>query len=137
MSKKYILYIEDEDFQARLFSDIIETELAEYGYQVKTINNGTEFLKFVAGDLELDFSMDQVGIILLDLSIYDIAGLQILKNLQYYELDAKIAVFSAREDHEIIQQVKELKASEFFVKGKDINELNRLLKFIIETMKSS
>lgn len=136
MKKKYIIYVEDEEFQAVLFSHIIETELDEYGYKVKNINNGNDFLKFVAGDLELEFSIDEVGLILLDLSMYDIAGLQVLKSLQRYDLKIDIAVFSARDDNEIVEEVKELGASGYFVKGKSIEELDRLKKFIVETMKS-
>ena len=32
--KKYLLYVEDEEFQAKLFAHILEGEMAEFGYGI-------------------------------------------------------------------------------------------------------
>ena len=49
-SKRYVLLIEDEKFQATLFSKIIENELLDFGYKVITLDNGRDALKFFSGE---------------------------------------------------------------------------------------
>ena len=82
MKKKYLLYVEDEEFQAKLFAHIIESELADYGYGVITLHNGLDLVNFIAQENELSVPRDQIGLILLDLSIHDISGIQILKTVR-------------------------------------------------------
>ena len=135
--KKYLLYVEDEEFQAKLFAHILEGEMAEYGYGVETLSSGMDFLNFLAGEKELNIKREQIGLILLDLSMHDISGMQILKNLKRYDLDIPVAVFSAREDKDTIDEVKKLGAVEYFVKGKDLEELQRIKKFIIKKMQEN
>lgn len=134
MKKKYLLYVEDEEFQAKLFAHIIESELADYGYGVITLHNGLDLVNFIAQENELSVPRDQIGLILLDLSIHDISGIQILKTVRRYELEIPIAIFSARDDDEIRKEVLGLGATEYFVKGKNLEELQRLKKYIIKKL---
>jgi CheY-like chemotaxis protein len=136
MKKKYLLYVEDELAQANLFAHILRGEIEEYDYGVITLSNGEELLNFLSGEKELTVDREQIGLILLDLSMHDISGMQILKNIKRYELEIPIAIFSAREDKETIAQTAQLGAEEYFVKGKDLYELQRLKKFIVKKMKS-
>ena len=131
MKKKYLLYVEDEEFQAKLFAHIIESELVDYGYGVITLHNGLDLVNFIAQENELSVPRDQIGLILLDLSIHDISGIQILKTVRRYELEIPIAIFSARDDDEIRKEVLDLGATEYFVKGKSLEELQRLKGEII------
>ena len=134
MKKKYLLYVEDEEFQAKLFAHIIESELVDYGYGVITLHNGLDLVNFIAQENELSVPRDQIGLILLDLSIHDISGIQILKTVRRYELEIPIAIFSARDDDEIRKEVLDLGATEYFVKGKSLEELQRLKKYIIKKL---
>lgn len=132
--KKYLLYVEDEEFQAKLFAHILEGEMAEFGYGVVTLSSGMDFLNFLAGEKELSIKREQIGLVLLDLSMHDISGMQILRNLKRYDFDIPVAVFSARDDKEIAVEARKLGAVEYFVKGKDLEELQRIKKFIIKKM---
>lgn len=135
--KKYLLYVEDEEFQAKLFAHILEGEMAEFGYGVVTLSSGMDFLNFLAGEKELNIKREQIGLVLLDLSMHDISGMQILRNLKRYDFDIPVAVFSARDDKEIASEVRKLGAVEYFVKGKDLEELQRIKKFIIKKMQEN
>lgn len=130
--KRYVLLVEDEKFQATLFAKIIENELSDFGYQVITIENGRDALKFFSGEKILEIEQSEVGLVLLDLAIHDISGLQILE-----KIDAKIpvAVLSANEDEKVKADALRLGASEYFVKGKSLEELNRLRDFIVKAMR--
>jgi len=130
--KRYVLLVEDEKFQATLFAKIIENELSDFGYQVITIENGRDALKFFSGEKILEIEQSEVGLVLLDLAIHDISGLQILE-----KIDAKIpvAVLSANEDEKVKEDALRLGASEYFVKGKSLEELNRLRDFIVKVMR--
>lgn len=131
-TKRYVLLIEDEKFQAQLFSKIIETEIAEFGYQVITLDNGRDALKFFSGEKVLKIDQKEVGLVLLDLAIHDVSGLQILEKIN---ATIPVAVLSANDDEKIRKEAMGLGAVDYFVKGKNIEELNRLREFIIKRMR--
>ncbi|MBU6141261.1 MAG: response regulator [Proteobacteria bacterium] len=131
-AKRYVLLIEDEKFQAVLFSKIIEDELSEFGYEVVTLDNGRDALKFFSGEKILKIDQNEVGLVLLDLAIHDISGLQILEKI---EVKIPVAVLSANEDKKTREDALSMGATDYFVKGKNLEELNRLREFIIRVMK--
>jgi len=132
--KKYILYVEDEDVQAKVFSKIIENEVKNFGYEVVVFNNGTDFIDLL-NSANKNYKIEQFGLILLDLSMYDFSGFDMLKEAQNKTLKTPIAILSAREDLLIKKQTIDFGAKDYFVKGKNLAELDRLRNFIIETMK--
>ncbi len=132
--KKYILYVEDEDVQAKVFSKIIENEVKNFGYEVVVFNNGTDFIDLL-NSTNKNYKIEQFGLILLDLSMYDFSGFDMLKEAQNKALKTPIAILSAREDLLIKKQTIDFGAKDYFVKGKNLAELDRLRNFIIETMK--
>ena len=133
MTKKhYVLLVEDEKFQAVLFSKIIEDELFDFGYEVVTLDNGRDALRFFSGEKILKIDQDEIGLVLLDLAIHDISGLQILEKI---DVKIPVAVLSANEDEKIKEDAMRLGARDYFVKGKSLEELNRLREFIIRVMK--
>lgn len=131
-AKKYVLLIEDEKFQAQLFSKIIESELSGHSIEVKTIDNGSDALQFFSGQKINDIESDKVGLVLMDLAMHDISGMQVLEKIK---AKIPVAVLSANDDDKIRSRALELGADEYFVKGKSINELNRLREFIIKKMR--
>lgn len=132
-NKKFILYVEDEDVQARVFSKIIENEVKNYNYQVVVFNNGADFIDLI-NSKNNNYKIEQFGLILLDLSMYDFSGFDMLKEAKNKNLKTPIAILSAREDLLIKKQTLDFGAKEYFIKGKNLAELDRLRNFIIEAM---
>jgi two-component system cell cycle response regulator CtrA len=69
---------------------------------------------------------------LIDLSMHDISGFDMLKQIKDKQVNVPVAVFTAHEDESIKNQAIILGAKDYFVKGKDIDELNRLKSFICQ-----
>ena len=136
MTKNFILYIEDEDFQAKIFSKIIESELDSYNYKVKIIKNGKDFIALLNNENKIfnDINLNEIGLILIDLAMHDVSGVQLLQEMQKHQINLPVAILTAREDESIKQQIINLGAKDYFVKGKDIAELSRLRDFIIINM---
>ena len=136
MTKNFILYIEDEDFQAKIFSKIIESELDSYNYKVKIIKSGKDFIALLNNENKIfnDINLNEIGLILIDLAMYDISGVQLLQETQKHQINLPVAILTAREDENIKKQIIDLGAKDYFVKGKDIAELARLRDFIIINM---
>ncbi len=136
MSKHFILYIEDEIFQAKIFSKIIESELDSYNYKVKIINNGKDFIALLNNENQTfnDINLNEIGLILIDLAMHDISGVQLLEEAKKQKINLPIAILTAREDENIKQQIIDLGAKDYFIKGKNIEELSRLRDFIIANM---
>ncbi len=136
MTKNFILYIEDEDFQAKIFSKIIESELDSYNYKVKIIKNGKDFIALLNNENKIfnDINLNEIGLILIDLAMHDVSGVQLLQETQKHQINLPVAILTAREDESIKQQIIDLGAKDYFVKGKDIAELSRLRDFIIINM---
>ncbi len=129
--KKLILYVEDEDIQAKLFAKIIENEVKDRGHQVIIFNSGADFIDLV-NSRNKNYTIEQFGIILLDLAMHDFSGIAMLKEAQDKAIKTPIAIFSAREDEALKKQSFDLGAKDYFVKGKDLLELERLRSFIID-----
>ncbi|MBM3579678.1 MAG: response regulator [Alphaproteobacteria bacterium] len=129
--KRYILLIEDENFQAELFARIIEAEVKERDYKVITLGSGRDALKFFAGEEVLKIKTEEVGLVLLDLAIHDVSGLQVLAKIHP---KIPVAVLSANEDEDVKKEALRLGAQDYFVKGKNLEELNRLRRFILHKM---
>jgi DNA-binding response OmpR family regulator len=135
MTKHFILYVEDEDFQAKIFSKIIESELDSYDYKVKILKNGADFITLINQKQFNDINLSEVGLVLIDLAMHDVSGVEMLKEFKKHNIQIPVAVLTAREDQEIQQHLLKLGANDYFVKGKDIDELSRLRDFIIANIK--
>jgi DNA-binding response OmpR family regulator len=131
--KKFILYVEDENIQAKLFSKIIENEVKNFGYEVVVFGNGSDFIDLLNSNNK-NYKIEQFGLILLDLSMHDFSGMAMLNEAKAKNIKTPIAIFSAREDNLIKTKALELGAKDYFIKGKNLMELERLRKFIIENI---
>jgi len=134
MAKDYILYIEDEEFQAKVFGKIINDEIEEFGYKLIALKGGDEAMKIISGEKIHGVSLENIGMILLDLAMHDVSGFQILKEIKGRKIKIPTAILSAKEDDEVKEEAIKLGAKDYFIKGKDLEELNRLRRFIIKTM---
>jgi DNA-binding response OmpR family regulator len=131
--KKFILYVEDENIQAKLFSKIIENEVKNFGYEVIVFGNGADFIDLLNSNNK-NYKIEQFGLILLDLSMHDFSGMAMLNEAKAKNIKTPIAIFSAREDNLTKAKALELGAKDYFIKGKNLMELERLRKFIIENI---
>ena len=127
--KKNILYVEDEPIQARIFSKIIEDELKDYNQKVVVFNHGAEFINLLNNN-HVQYKIADFSLILLDLSMYDVSGFAMLSEAKNRNIDIPIAILSARDEAGVKQKSLALGALDYFIKGKDIEELHRLTKFI-------
>ena len=130
--QKLILYVEDEDFQAKIFSKIIENEVSSEKIKVIVFSNGNEFIDLL-NSLHKQYTLSDFSLILLDLSMHDISGLEMLKESKNRSIQTPIAILTAREDEEVKKRSIDIGAQEYFVKGKNIEELARLREFIIKS----
>lgn len=128
---KLILYVEDEDVQAKIFSAIIENEVSSSGYKVVVFKNGGEFIDLI-NSRHKKYKISQFSLILLDLSMYDVSGLAMLKEFKSKSFNIPTAILTAREDDKIKKQALAYGAKDYFVKGKDVDELERLREFILQ-----
>jgi DNA-binding response OmpR family regulator len=131
--KKFILYVEDENVQAKVFSKIIESEVKNFGYEVIVFGNGSDFIDLL-NSRNKNYKIEQFGLILLDLSMHDYSGISMLQEAKDKNIKTPIAIFSARDDDITKEKAIDLGAKDYFIKGKNLMELERLRKFIIENI---
>lgn len=131
MPKKKILIIEDSEVQFKVFDQIMQ----RLNYQTLILSSGKTALEFLNGTLTIsNVSKDEIGLVLLDLALPDITGMQILKELKIANNTIPVAVLSATEELEMIIETIKLGADNFFIKGKDRDHLNRLCSYIEKIM---
>lgn len=136
MIKNYVVYLEDEQVQAKLFGKIIAEEIEKYGYKLKTLNNGEDLISFLQNKNDsLGINPGEVRLILLDLAIHDISGFQILEKMKTAKSKIPVAILTAKEEKDIKQKALKLGAVDYFIKGKNEQELSRLIKFITRSIK--
>jgi DNA-binding NtrC family response regulator len=113
-----ILVVEDEKNLCRLYQIELEAE----GYQVITAANGREALDCL--------KQETVDLIVLDLVLPDISGLDCLQAFMNYNRDLKVVINSAYPNYKYDFQV--WAADAFVTKSSDLSELketvNRLLQ---------
>lgn len=119
---KQILVIDDDMF----IRDLVGTKLSE-GYTVETKANGTEGLESMKHYVP--------DLVVLDLELPDIHGLEILKKIKGDPKTENIPViiFSNNEADEWEPKVREAGADDFFVKVSiDMNELKAHIDKMLE-----
>ncbi len=127
--KKFLVYIEDEEFQAKIFTKIISDQIRNSGVKIIT------FTKAKAAEEYLNsIKTDQVALALVDLSMYEVSGFDMIKKIKAINPRMIVAVLTSHEDKNIEIEARELGADDYFIKGKDVEELDRLRKFIIESV---
>lgn len=119
MVKKRVLIVEDEAVQTAVFEKIIK----QVNVKSHLVSNGRDAIEFLKNETD-------VGLVLLDLALPDISGLQVLEELKKMQNKIPVAILSATEDSNVILRAGQLGAIEFFVKGKNKEELIRLFEFV-------
>lgn len=104
--KKRVLIVEDNDVQSKVFTRVVGLTEAK-SHLVKRGVDAIEYVK----------NHDDIGLILLDLALPDISGLQVLAELQKLGNKVPVAVLTANDDKDLVAEAKSLGAVEFFTKG--------------------
>ncbi len=138
--KEYIIFLEDDSFQAEFFGTLIEKIAKELGFKSLTLNSGEEVLGFIKGEKDIpNITKEQVGLIILDLSLSnsDISGFYILKEIQKLKDKIPVIIHSADESHISIVKAIKLGAEDYFIKGGDKQEGKRIFDTIERIMSSN
>jgi two-component system response regulator (stage 0 sporulation protein F) len=110
-----ILIVDDQMGIRMLLSEVLKTE----GYTIFEASNGFAALE-VAGQ-------EQPDLILLDMKLPGMDGLQILKGLKNNGIKASVIMMTAYGELELINEAKALGAKSHFTKPFDIDDLIALV----------
>jgi len=106
-----VLVVDDE----RFFREAIRDALAEAGIECETLENGAEGLA-AARD-------PQVGVVVLDVTLPDMSGIDVLRRLHGERPELRVIVLSAHTDQELVLEALRLDASDYLAKPLHDEEL--------------
>lgn len=111
-----ILLIEDEEE----LSKIVKRGLLKCGYAVDSAYDGEEALDY--------YEMNEYDVIVLDLNIPKIEGLEVLKNIRQKDKEAKILILSARSTIDDKVKGLDMGANDYLTKPFDFLELEARIR---------
>lgn len=111
-----ILLVEDEEE----LSDILSRGLHKCGYAVDAAYDGEEGLDY--------YNINEYDVIILDLNIPKIDGLEVLRNIRYEDNKTKILILSARSAIEDRVQGLDMGANDYLTKPFDFLELEARIR---------
>jgi two-component system, response regulator, stage 0 sporulation protein F len=112
LSKKILIV--DDQFGIRV---LLQEVLVQEGYKVFQAPNGPTALDIV--------KTQSPDLILLDMKIPGMDGLEILRNIRKMEVDTKVIMMTAYGELDLIQEAMEMGALAHFTKPFDIDELRQ------------
>ncbi|KPV42794.1 response regulator [Alicyclobacillus ferrooxydans] len=115
MEKKVLIV--DDQFGIRV---LLQEVLSQEGYTVSQAPNGQKALELVKAD--------KPDLILLDMKIPGMDGLEILRNIRKMEVDTKVIMMTAYGELDLIQEAMEMGALAHFTKPFDIDELRQAVR---------
>lgn len=118
MSKKATILLADDHL---LFIAGLSTLLAneQYGYDIQVAHDGNTVIQMV--------SKKQSDLILLDIGMPGIGGMEVLKYLDRLYPDIKVIMLSSYNDMHLIEKAKQMGAKGYLVKDSNINELQQAI----------
>ena len=115
MGKKVLIV--DDQFGIRV---LLQEVLSQEGYTVFQAPNGQKALELV--------KEESPDLILLDMKIPGMDGLEILRNIRRMEVDTKVIMMTAYGELDLIQEAMEMGALAHFTKPFDIDELRQAVR---------
>jgi len=107
----------DDQFGIRvLLKEVLDSE----GYEIFQAPNGTIALEI--------FAQEHPDLVLLDMKIPGMDGLEILRNMRKMDIPTKVIMMTAYGELELIQEAMEMGALAHFTKPFDIEELRQAVK---------
>ncbi|MCL6452725.1 MAG: response regulator [Alicyclobacillus sp.] len=119
MAKKILVV--DDQFGIRV---LLEEVLHQEGYEVFQAPNGQVALEIVR--------TQSPDLILLDMKIPGMDGLEILHNIRKLGVDTKVIMMTAYGELDLIQEAMEMGALDHFTKPFDIDELRKAVKSYLD-----
>jgi CheY-like chemotaxis protein len=116
-----VLVIDDEPSIRRL----IDILLSRDGYEVVLADNGGKGLEL--------YRREHPDVILLDLRMPQLDGIEVLKEIRSVDLKQPVIVLTGETDPETEQQVRALGVSEFVLKGSSLHLLGGMLQRLLKT----
>jgi DNA-binding NtrC family response regulator len=118
MTKKTILIVDDEPTQCKAFGKFI----SNMGHNHLVMNSGKEVVDFFINKKTVqNFSFHDVDVMLLDLSMPDLDGLAVLKQISPIKGDVQVIVLTANKDVNLAVNAINYGAIDYIVKGeKDV-----------------
>lgn len=113
----YKVLVVDDQFGIRI---LLQEVLQREGYEIFQAPNGVIALEIVKNE--------DPDIILLDMKIPGMDGLEILRNVRKLELDTKVIMMTAYGELDLIQEAMEMGALAHFTKPFDIDEIREAVK---------
>lgn len=111
--EKKILIVDDQFGIRVLLQEVLQRE----GYAIFQAPNGPTALELVRAE--------NPDLVLLDMKIPGMDGLEILRNIRKLELDTKVIMMTAYGELDLIQEAMEMGALAHFTKPFDIDELRQ------------
>lgn len=111
--EKKILIVDDQFGIRVLLQEVLQRE----GYAIFQAPNGPTALELVR--------TENPDLVLLDMKIPGMDGLEILRNIRKLELDTKVIMMTAYGELDLIQEAMEMGALAHFTKPFDIDELRQ------------
>jgi DNA-binding NtrC family response regulator len=115
---KTILVVDDDE-NARV---LCERQLRFGGYRTKTVASGEEALRYVDQDPD-------IGLIVLDVKMEPVDGVQVLEELRAKKLDIPVILYSDYPSYK--RDFKTWLADAFLVKSSDLTELKKTAKELL------
>lgn len=117
MKSSQIIGVVDDDPRIRL---LLEEELEEIGYEVRSYADGFEFLKDVKASKQPD-------LLLLDLMLPQIDGIEVLKSAREEGYTAPILIFTALSDNKKRLEAERYNANDYLLKPDLFDNLERVI----------
>jgi len=113
--KRKVLIVEDE----AVVRDSVRDWLVEDGYNVEVAENGEEALKKIKGE--------EYGVIVLDLKLPDIDGLQVFEQAKELKPETKGVIITAFPSKETQEKAKRLGLMDYLAKPFKVEDLEKLI----------
>ena len=121
MSQKRILIVDDEKVLCRS----LKMDLEDDGYKVSIANSGEEAIEQISSFIPV--------VVLLDLRLPGISGIQVLKKITDYDQDIAVIIMTAYGDTETTVEAIKCGAYHFINKPFELEELKKLVKQAIDS----
>lgn len=125
MSEPDRVLVADDDFYIR---HVLDRFLSERGYAVTTAADGEEVMRLLRGD--------PPDIILLDIDMPKLSGLEVLRRIQSESIDVGVIIISGHPDEEVAKKSLTMGAADFIVKPFDFAYLETSLMAKLLTLGS-
>jgi CheY-like chemotaxis protein len=116
-----IMVVDDEEMVNRIFSQRLRKEIASGALRLHFATRGEQALE------ELEALGFQVGLVLCDINMPGMGGMELLKRIRLHDLSVKVYMVSAYEGEEYRNQCLKLGADGFFPKPMEFSLLKELL----------